>query len=114
MRMYGIKTCGSVKKAMGFFKAAGIAYDFVDLKSEPVDEGKIRGWLTKSDLKTLLNTKGTKYRSLGLGAMDLNDDQKVQWMARENLIIKRPVIETDDGQIVIGYDEARYGELFGG
>ena len=32
MNIYGITTCGSVKKALTFFKSRGIPYTFVDLK----------------------------------------------------------------------------------
>ena len=101
-----------MKKARKFLDDKGIAYDFVDLKKTTVDEKKIKSWLESVELKKLLNTQGTKYRTLGLSKMDLSDDQKVEWMARENLIIKRPVIELDDGSTICAFDEARYEELF--
>lgn len=113
MTLYGITTCGSVKKARKFLDEKGISYDFVDLKKTAVDEGKIKTWLKSVELKQLLNTKGTKYRTLGLSKMDLTDDRKVEWMAKENLIIKRPVIELDDGSTICAFDEERYNEIFG-
>lgn len=32
MKIYGIKTCGSVKKAFDFFDGYNVSYDFIDLK----------------------------------------------------------------------------------
>ena len=113
MKLYGITTCGTVKKARKFLDEKGISYEFVDLKKVSVDEKTIRKWLKDLEMKKLLNTKGTKYRSLGLSKMDLTDDQRVEWMARENLIIKRPVIETDDGKTICAFDEEEYEKLFG-
>ena len=113
MTLYGIKTCGSVKKAMAFFKARGVAYDFVDLKQTPVDQPKIESWLQKVPLEKLFNNKGTKYRTLGLSKMELSDADKIGWLTKENLLIKRPVIETDNGDVLVAYDEELYNRTFG-
>lgn len=109
MTMYGIKTCSTVGKARKFLKEHGKAYDFVDYKTEQVGEEKIRAWLEHVDIKTLFNTKGKKYRDLGLKDLDLDDAGKIAWMAKENYLIKRPVIE-HDGRVIVGYDEVRYRE----
>ena len=97
MKVYGIKTCGSVKKALAYFKAKGIEHEFVDLKQTPVDKQTIEAWLAKVPMEKLFNNKGTKYRTLGLSKEPLNDTQKLDWLAKENLLIKRPVVELDNG-----------------
>lgn len=111
MKIYGIKTCGSVKKALKFMNDNSIGYEFIDFKKEPVDEAKIKEWLQHVSLDILLNTKGTKYKTLKLKELNLSDAQKIEWMAKENLIIKRPVIEYKNS-VIVGFDEARYKELF--
>ncbi|MCV6609070.1 MAG: arsenate reductase family protein [Campylobacterales bacterium] len=111
MTIYGIKTCGSVKKAFSFFKEKGTEYEFFDFKKDSVDEEKIREWLKQVDLKILLNNKGTKYRTLGLSKMDLSDEEKIQWLVKENMLIKRPVIEFD-GKVIIGFNEEEYKDIF--
>jgi len=113
MTLYGIKTCGSVKKAMAFFKTRGIAYDFVDFKQTQVGRPKIESWLQKVPLDKLFNNKGTKYRTLGLSKAELSDSDKIEWLAKENMLIKRPVIECDDGSVLVAYDEEQYKHLFG-
>ncbi len=39
---------------------------------------------------------------------------KREWLCKENLLIKRPVIELDNGDVIVGYDEELYNEVFGG
>lgn len=111
MRVYGIKTCGSVKKAIKFFKNRGIEFEFIDLKKEPVGCEKIEEWIKKVGVDTLLNKKGTKYRTLKLKELNLDDDAKKEWLCKENLLIKRPVIELDE-KVIVGFDEEKYKEIF--
>ena len=107
VRLYGIKNCDSVRKAVKFLKAHSIPYEFIDFRETPVDEATIRRWLEKSDLKTLFNTRGTTYRTLGLKALDLSDEEKIGWLAKENMLIKRPVLEFED-KVIVGYNESEY------
>jgi Spx/MgsR family transcriptional regulator len=111
MKIYGIKTCGSVRKALKFFKENEIEYDFVDIKKEPVGTEKIEEWLDKVDIDLLFNNRGTKYRTLKLKELNLNEDEKKEWLTKENLLIKRPVIEFGD-DVVVAFDEDRYKKLF--
>jgi Spx/MgsR family transcriptional regulator len=110
--MYGIKTCSTVGKARKFMKENGIDFDFVDYKVESVDESKIREWLTQADINILFNNKGKKYRDLGLKELNLDDEGKIAWMAKENYLLKRPVIEYGEGKVLVGYDEEIYKETF--
>ena len=112
MRVYGIKTCGSVKKALKFFNENGIEYEFHDFKKEPVGCDKIDEWIKKAGIDVLFNNRGTKYRTLKLKELNLDENGKREWLCKENLLIKRPVIELDNGEVVVGFDEDRYKEIF--
>ena len=114
MVIYGIKSCGSVKKALKFLKDNGIEFEFVDIRKNPVDCKKIDEWLKDVDIDRLFNSKGTKYRQLKLKELNLDDKQKREWLCKENLLIKRPVIEPDNGKILVGFDEEIYKEIFNG
>ena len=112
MTIYGIKTCSTVGKARKFMKENGIEFEFVDYKVESVGEDKIREWLKQIDMKRLFNTRGTKYRDLKLKELKLDDEDKIAWMAKENYLIKRPVIEYGEGKVHVAYDEEVYKETF--
>ena len=108
MTIYGIKTCGSVKKATKFMDEHGISYDFVDFKKEHVGCERIEKWLGKVSIDKLFNNKGTKYRTLGLKELNLDDEGKKEWLCKENMLIKRPVIEYGEDEVAVAFDE----ELF--
>lgn len=110
-KIYGITTCGSVKKAFKFFKDNNLDYEFIDFKKTPVESKKIKEWLKSVDINILLNTKGTKYKTLKLKELNLDDRQKFEWLEKENLLIKRPVIEFKN-RVFVGYDEEIYKKEF--
>jgi len=109
LKIYGIKNCDSVRKAIKHFKSRDIAYQFVDFRETPVNADTIGSWLQATDIKTLFNTRGTTYRTLKLKELDLNDEEKQQWLSKENMLIKRPVI-TVDNNVIVGYNESQYLE----
>jgi len=111
VRLYGIKSCDSVKKAIAFLKARGIAYELVDFKVTPVDCETVRPWSEAVTMKILFNTRGTTYRTLKLKELHLDTEQQLEWLCKENLLIKRPVLE-HDGKIVVGFDPETYEKLF--
>jgi len=109
--IYGIKNCSSVKKAFQFFNDHSIEYTFVDFKTSPVEKDTILQWSQKVGLTVLLNTKGTTYRTLDLKSLNLSDNDKIEWMAKENRLIKRPVIEYN-ADIIVGFNPTQYEGIF--
>ena len=99
-------------KARKFMRENEIEFDFVDYKVASVDEEKIRSWLEKVDMKLLFNTRGTKYRDLKLKDLNLDDEGKIAWMAKENYLIKRPVVEYGEDEVLVAYNEDQYREIF--
>lgn len=111
MVIYGISSCSSVKKAIVFCKKHNLDYAFVNMREEPISADKIDQWLSYVDIDMLFNKRGTKYKTLELKELRLDDEDKRHWLIKENLLIKRPVIEHNNG-VTIGYDEKRYISLF--
>ncbi len=111
IKVYGIKNCDSVKKALKYLKNNDIPFEFIDFRETPVDQNMIDKWLEHTDISTLLNTKGTTYRTLKLKELDLDNEAKKIWLAKENMLIKRPVI-TLDNEVIVGYNEPLYNTLF--
>ena len=112
IKIYGIKTCSTVGKSRKFMRENEIEFDFVDYKVESVGEEKIREWLKQVEINLLFNNRGKKYRDLKLKELNLDDEGKIAWMAKENYLLKRPVIEYGDGEVLVGYDEELYRESF--
>jgi len=108
IKVYGIKNCDSVKKAIKFLKENSLEYTLIDFKTVSVDEEQISTWLKSVEMKQLFNTRGTTYRTLKLKDLDLNDEQKLQWLAKENMLIKRPVIEYKQNKVLCAFNEDMY------
>ncbi|SFV56460.1 Arsenate reductase [hydrothermal vent metagenome] len=109
IKIYGIKNCDSVKRAIRFCKAEGIEYMLYDFKEIAVDRSTIERWIESgANIKQLFNARSSTYRNLKLKDKNLNDSEKVDWLSRENMLIKRPVVELADGRVLVGYDEVLY------
>ena len=112
MKIYGIKTCGSVKKAFKYFKENNIEYDFTDFKKDAPNCDKIEEWLKNTKMDILFNKRGRKYRELKLKELNLNENDMKSWLCKEFLLIKRPVIEFNN-KLVVGFNEEEYNKIWG-
>ncbi|MCT7596623.1 arsenate reductase family protein [Aliarcobacter butzleri] len=109
--VYGIKTCGSVRNALKFFKDHNIEVDFFDFKQKSPTTSQIKDWTKKVDINILFNSKGTKYKTLNLKELNLDDQGKYEWLCKDPLLFKRPVIEFDD-KLVVAWNEEEYKKTF--
>ena len=111
IKVYGIKNCDSVKKALSFFKKHNLDYELYDFKSDPLPCNKISSWLKAVDMKTLFNARSTTYRNLKLKEMNLDEAAQTEWLCKENLLIKRPVVEFKD-KVIVGFNEENFKGVF--
>jgi Spx/MgsR family transcriptional regulator len=110
-KIYGIKTCGSVRKAIKFFNENNLEFEFIDFRKDPLDDSKLDFFASNIDVNKLFNNKGTKYRDLKLKELNLDDSGKLAWLKKENMLLKRPVIEYDN-KALCAFDEEVYGKIF--
>ena len=111
IEVYGIKNCDSVKKALKFFKTHNLPYVLHDFKEDNVGCEKISLWLKQVPMKTLFNARSTTFRNFKLKELQLNEEGQKEWLCRENLLIKRPVVEFK-GKVFVGFNEENYKGLF--
>ena len=64
IKIYGIKNCDTMKKAIAWLDAHGIAYEFVDYKKTGVTETHLPDWNRRTGWQTLLNTRGLMWKKL--------------------------------------------------
>ncbi len=111
IKVYGIKNCDSVKKALKFFKEHNIEYELFDFKTQELPCEKIEEWSQKVGVKTLFNARSTTYRNLKLKELNLDEAGQKEWLCKENLLIKRPVVEFND-ELLVGFNEENYQRSF--
>lgn len=104
LKVYGIKNCNKVRDTFKWLDENDVDYEFIDLKKDPLSEGKLDEFVHKVGLDVLINKRGTTYRNLGLKDKDLDEDQLFDQLLENQTMIKRPVLEQDDA-VLVGYDE---------
>jgi Spx/MgsR family transcriptional regulator len=104
LKIYGIKNCNKVRDTFKWLEENDVDYEFIDLKKDPLSEGKLDEFVHKVGLDVLINKRGTTYRNLGLKDKDLDEDQLFDQLLENQTMIKRPVLEQDDA-VLVGYDE---------
>ncbi len=113
MKVYGIPNCNTVKKALDWFKANSISYEFQDFKKNGVTPQKLAEWNSKVGYERFLNKQGLTWKQLDPSIKEtITDKEKaLALLQQKTSMIKRPVIEAD-GFLFFGFDEAIYTEHF--
>ncbi len=115
MKMYGINSCQSVKKAKAFFDENNISYDFIDLNKEPVNKEKLAKWQTFTSATSMLNPRSKVYRDLNLKTEKPTEKKALNIIVKDNSILKRPIIEhglNGEERFTIGFKEDEYKSTF--
>lgn len=59
----------------------------------------------------MFNSRGTKYRSLKLKELNLDNQGKLEWLCKEPMLLKRPIVEYDE-KVLVAFNEELYKETF--
>lgn len=116
VRIYGIKNCDTMKKAFAWLDEAGIAYEFHDYKKVGIDAATLVDWCARTDgWQALVNTRGTTWRKLTPKQQSVADEAgAIALMSEHTSVIRRPVLDTGDGELLIGFDPLRYDAALSG
>lgn len=109
--VYGIKNCDSVKKALKFFKTRQTDVDFIDFRETPLQREQIASWAEQIPLEKLFNKRSRTYKDLGLSKEQLDKSAMIDWMFKEPLLIKRPVVSFNK-HLIVGFNESEYEGVF--
>ena len=104
--LYGIPNCDTVKRARDWLTSRGVTYEFHDFKKQGVPADHLAAWVKSAGWERVLNRKGTTWRKLPEAQQaSVADAATAQAVMREQAsVIKRPVVEWDDGRITVGFD----------
>lgn len=112
MKVYGIKNCNTVAKALKWLSDNGVSYEFHDYKKLGISEEKLEEWSEKTGWEALLNKRGTTWKKLSPELQNevTNKAAAINLMTEKTSVIKRPIIENEN-VLVLGYDEEAYQQL---
>lgn len=103
LTVYGIPTCGTVKKARAWLDSQGHAHGWVDLREDPPSRARIARWVRVLGALSLRNTSGGSYRALGPEKEGWGDDDWIEAFTADPMLIRRPVVERDGEPLFVGF-----------
>jgi arsenate reductase len=110
--LYGIKNCDTMKKARAFLDKKGIDYIFHDYKTAGIERARLEGWVKKAGWNTLLNRVGTTFRKLpDKDKQNITEKKAIALMLAQPSMIKRPVLESSGGKILVGFEPDEYAAV---
>lgn len=105
--------CSTCLKAEKYLQAHNIEYTKRDIKTDNHTADELRAWQKNSDLplKKFFNTSGLQYKALGLKDKlpQLNEEEQLQLLAADGMLVKRPLLLTEDN-VLVGFKETEWTE----
>ena len=102
--------CSTCKKAKKWLDDHGITYTDRHIKENNPSYEELKNWYAISGmpLKKFFNTSGLQYRALELKDKlpTMSDEEQLQLLSSDGMLVKRPVLVTDDGKVLTGFKEA--------
>lgn len=106
--------CSTCKKAKKWLEENNIEFEDRNIIEETPTIKELTKWIKESglDIKKWFNTSGLKYKELNLKEKlsNISDKEKIELLASDGMLIKRPVLVSDKG-IFIGFNEDKWNIL---
>ncbi len=115
MLVYGIPTCGTVKKARAWLDARGVANTLVDIRATPPARERVAAWAAVFGVAAMRNLSGGSYRALGPEKEGWNNQEWIDAFAADPMLLKRPIVERDGAPLMVGFNgsDAEIAERLG-
>ena len=106
--------CSTCKKAKNWLTENNIEFMDRNIIEEIPTVQELAKWIQKSglEIKKWFNTSGLKYKSLNLKEkiVNMSDKEKIELLASDGMLIKRPILISNKG-ILIGFKEENWTKV---
>ena len=98
IKVYCYDRCSTCKKAVDWLNAHKIEFEKIDIKAK-----------SGLELKRFFNTSGILYREMELSKKlpSMSDDEKFHLLSSDGMLVKRPLLVTDD-TVCTGFREEEW------
>ena len=108
--------CTTCQKAKKWLVEHGIEFEDRHIVEKNPSAGELCEWAKASglELKKFFNTSGLKYKELGLKdkLASMSDDEKIELLASDGMLVKRPLVVMDGGkEVLVGFKEKEWEEV---
>ena len=109
MHVYIYANCSTCRKALRFLRDRSLEPEIRSVIDSPPSRDELAQLHRASGLplRRFFNTSGRRYRELNLSArMDaLSDDERLDLLASDGMLLRRPLAVLDDGAVLVGFRE---------
>lgn len=103
--------CSTCKKAQVFLDEYKVKYDFRDIKLKNPNEKELKKWnkLSGLPLKRFFNTSGLLYKEYQLKDKleTMSKDEQLKMLAKDGMLVKRPMLISDEF-VLVGFREEEW------
>ena len=106
--------CSTCRKAKKWLIDNNITFEDRDITLDNPSKEELKKWYEVSglDIKKFFNTSGMVYRELGLKdkLKEMNLDEKLDILASNGMLVKRPILVSDDS-VLVGFKQEQWESL---
>lgn len=113
IRLYGIDTCDSCRKARQWLATAGIEHAWIDLRRDGVSRETLEAWRDALGDAALINKRSKTWRDFDESARERALADPVAVLVDHPTLIKRPILETATATLA-GFSAPRYEAALAG
>lgn len=97
--IYHNPACGTSRNVLALIRNAGVEPTVIEYLKTPPDRATLLDLLQRMGARPreILREKGTPYAELGLGSLQLTDEQLVNAMLAHPILMNRPIVVTPWG-----------------
>ena len=92
----------------------GFEYEDRHIKEQNPTYDELKEWYDRSGLaiKKFFNTSGLLYKSMELKdkLADMSEDEQLRLLATDGMLVKRPIVVTED-KVLVGFKEEEWKKL---
>lgn len=106
--------CSTCKRAKDWLQKNNIDFEDRHIVEFVPTKEELKKWINMSDkeIKSFFNTSGILYKSMNLKEKlkDMSDEEKIELLSSNGMLIKRPILITEDEKVLVGFKENEWIE----
>ncbi|GEN28121.1 arsenate reductase [Halovibrio variabilis] len=111
LTLYIINNCDTCRKARQALDEKALLYKTHDLRKDGLSAALLEHILHRVPLVKAINKRSTTWRALSDEDKDYDANSARQLILKYPTLLKRPLLERNDGTILVGYRDGDYDKL---
>ena len=113
IRIYGIASCDTCRKARQWLSSAGIEHEWIDLRTDGIARERLEQWREVLGDAALINKRSKTWRDFDTKQRQATEADPLPVLVDHPTLIKRPILETPTTTLA-GFSAARYEAALAG